>query len=1170
MRALGIALLASSLVVGCEPAPISSDAALRDAGRDDAGVECADDGDCDDAVFCNGAERCEAGACVAGRPVRCDDGVECTLDRCVEDRGACVSTPPDADGDGDPARSCVDLAGTPLGGDCDDADAARFSGNAELCDAQGRDEDCDPTTVGARDEDGDRATSSACCNGETCGTDCDDARDDTRPGASETCNGLDDDCDGTLDEDAGMVPGWEDADRDGHGDAARPVVRCPGTVGIAPVGDDCDDARVDRHPGQVEICDAIDNDCDTRVDESPEAVSWYADEDGDGFGDASGAIVVSCEPVAGHALLATDCDDASASVSPAAAERCNAIDDDCNGAADFTIAVNDREDDDGDRLADVACGAGAMDCDDRDASAGPGSDEACNGRDDDCDTRIDEGVTDALWYVDVDGDGYGSSSGGAVISCGALAGRVRAAGDCDDADAARRPGAGELCDGDDDDCDATVDEAPASDACGDEAACIDGACRVTRCPPLTADCNADASDGCEQRLDTALHCGACDAPCAGECAAGRCLGGSCPQFFGDCDRDSANGCETPLDTLLDCGECGRGCALAHASASCALGACEVAACEAGFGDCDGVSANGCEQSLTSALHCGACGVECGAGAACSGGRCVITSCPVGTADCNDDATDGCEATLASDGANCGECGRRCDMLPGALATSCAAGRCTATSCAAGFGDCDLFPENGCESELRSTLHCGACGVRCEPPGALGRCDTGTCAIASCTGPFGDCNGVPEDGCERRLDTTSDCGACGSACTAPGALTSCATGSCDIVGCATGLGNCDGALGNGCETRFASDVLHCGACGRACGVAGACRFSQCDGVTEIASGGGFTCVLREGGGVACAGDGLRGQLGSGSTSSRLALGTLSPPITDAVAIAAGIDHACAIGSDGAVRCWGDGTRGQIGSAIAVSTNATALLVPLPVTALAIAAGEQHTCALLVDDTVHCWGRNAEYQARGALGPDATTPVPISGPLPMPPLRGIAAGGHRTCVWSDFELTCWGDVTTPTPLSLPGFAAIMNVSMGRTHDCALRAGDQLYCWGANDSGQLGLGTSGGTQPPTRVPLSRVRAVSALDGTTCIVGALGEVRCVGRGLEGQLGNGASTSSLLWTEPMPRVSAYVLGRGSRSRTPLAWTGYELRGWGDNTRGQLGLGHTMPAATPRTIPGVP
>jgi hypothetical protein len=269
---------------------------------------------------------------------------------------------------------------------------------------------------------------------------------------------VDEDCDGEVDEDAlGALTWYTDADGDGWGGEA--YVACERGDG-ALVGGDCDDGAADVNPDAHETCDDRDEDCDGAIDEDASgALTWYADADGDGWGDTP---VVACEQ-GELALDAGDCDDGDADRFPGAPEWCDGEDDDCDGVVDEDAvdAPTWYVDADGDGVGAapyVACEAGDAvatggDCDDADPGAFPGGVESCDGRDDDCDGETDE-EGGATWFVDGDGDGFGAE---AFVACEPGSG-IAVAGDCDDSDATVLPGGTERCNGRDDDCDGTSDE----------------------------------------------------------------------------------------------------------------------------------------------------------------------------------------------------------------------------------------------------------------------------------------------------------------------------------------------------------------------------------------------------------------------------------------------------------------------------------------------------------------------------------------------------------------------------------------------------------------------------------------------------------------------------------------------------------------------------------------
>ena len=167
-------------------------------------------------------------------------------------------------------------------------------------------------------------------DGSPQGEDCNDSRDDIYPGATEICDGEDNDCDGEIDEGLDVVL-YPDGDGDGYGDPTRPQTSCAPDASYIEDATDCDDDQPAAHPGNTELCDGIDNDCNGEIDEGL-GETWYADADGDGWADADSAAVFCEAPGAGWLQTTGDCDDSDPLVNPDGSEVCDdSIDQDCDG-----------------------------------------------------------------------------------------------------------------------------------------------------------------------------------------------------------------------------------------------------------------------------------------------------------------------------------------------------------------------------------------------------------------------------------------------------------------------------------------------------------------------------------------------------------------------------------------------------------------------------------------------------------------------------------------------------------------------------------------------------------------------------------------------------------------------------------------------------------------------
>jgi hypothetical protein len=310
-------------------------------------------------------------------------------------------------------------------------------------------------------------------------------------------------------------------------------------------------------------------------------------------------------------------------------------------------------------------------------------------------------------------------------------------------------------------------------------ACIAGSCGFGGCLNGFGDCNVDPSDGCEISLASdVINCGACGNVCvaldnaAAGCINGVCGVGACTAGFGDCDKSIWSGCESDLSTdVNNCGGCGQACpAVAHGYPACSGGMCVIGGCAPGFDDCDKDPSNGCEADLAADIsNCGACGNACPAvingSPICAGFLCGLGSCAAGYADCFGGLANGCETDLLGDVNNCGACGNVCPAVAEG-SKSCDLGVCGLAACSGTYANCNGLTSDGCEINIDSDLNnCGSCGNVCPmPANGTPSCKLSSCGLASCNPGYSDCNGSPADGCE--FDTSIDpnnCGGCGIKC-----------------------------------------------------------------------------------------------------------------------------------------------------------------------------------------------------------------------------------------------------------------------------------------------------------------------------------------------------------------------------------------------------------------------
>ncbi len=898
-----------------------------------------------------------------------------------------------------------------------------------------------------------------------------------------TCDGRDNDCDGLQDENL-TKPFYQDADGDGYGNGNQDAtLAC-----TAPDGHVADDSDCDDSPTTGASCHTG-------------CRNYYRDTDGDGYGDPAQPLA-ACALPDGYAENADDC----APSDPAHWSDCATC-----------------TDQDGD-LFGQGCDLGP-DCDDS-PTTGASCHSGCGN-----------------YYRDTDGDGHGDPAQ-PLAACALPDGYSENGMDCDDNDASRNPGAMELCNGIDDDCDGEIDVGD----CQPHASCDDEGGTVP------AHCSCD--DGYAEPPAAPGTCQPAAQPTAGDLAITEIMiqpegSASLPegQYFEMVNTTDAtlnltgilfavdNSTEQATSLLATPAilpahgyfvVASSGDATRNGGVSPDLVFSGMPELEAGYGRIRVVGRDG-GQVLDQVTWDSAWNHAQGAALELSPG--AFAGDP---ASLNDEGVHWCHhrfSTLpggdrGTPGAENDDCIVTWCNLQWPPSTSTTVGQATEPiygqvyepgitdslgqgpflSAELGYGPENSLPGNGW-SWTPATYNTDS-GNNDEYSAVLVPSSEGTFDYAyrmsmdgGLTWQWCDRSGTSRDGAPYDLSDSGVLTANPVAWVhvALGFYHSCATATNGNTYCWGE--NSWGQLGNPQHNATSVPTT----------VSGGYEF------TVLTAGSYHTCGLAASGTAYCWGWNDYGQIGDGSTTNRDAPTQVGGGLTF-VALSGGYNHTCGIADDGSAHCWGYNGYGQLGDG-----STTRRLVPTPVSGglvfTHLATGWSHSCALADDGKTYCWGRNNSGQLGDGTTTTRTVPTLVNGGLHF---ISIYAGDYHTCGIADNgKAYCWGKGSTGQlgdnsqldrhePTAVSGGTDFQSMEGGGGHSCSVSTGGSAACWGDNGNGQIGDGSLVTRLTPT--PVSGGHAFSEIaagEKHTCAVTSAGDILCWGYNGHGELGNGSTTDA-------------------------------------------------------------
>ncbi|HJM24432.1 MAG TPA: hypothetical protein QF821_02155, partial [Candidatus Thalassarchaeaceae archaeon] len=354
------------------------------------------------------------------------------------------------------------------------------------------------------------------------------------------------------------------------------------------------------------------------------------------------------------------------------------------------------------------------------------------------------------------------------------------------------------------------------------------------------------------------------------------------------------------------------------------------------------------------------------------------------------------------------------------------------------------------------------------------------------------------------------------------------------------------------------------------------------LTQVTSGASHSCAILDDGSVSCWGENRNGQLGDGSRTPSLEPAKASMPLgRKALGISAGSYHTCTLLDDGSIRCWGSNNFGQIGDGTSIErTSPVSVNLGVGKSALAVSSGESHTCAVLNDGTMKCWGLNSNGQLGDGTSTDRLSPENV--------LMGdedalmVSTGSYHTCaIMGDRSVMCWGDNwngqlgdgtntdrLSPVEITVPSNSSAVSLDAGALHTCLGMNDGSMFCWGYNAYGQLGNGGFGNSNYPMTTPLSANQLLTNVKVGlfhSCALFDSGQVACWGDNSNGQLGDGTQSGSAIPGIVSLSTNATSITVGQRHSCAIL-DDARLQCWGANEFGQLGDGSSSDRNNPTAV----